>query len=123
MTLPHYVIKSDYREPYCKECSYFDIEHSIKNGQCSNDKRKRRDGYSYCEKHQQEFLQYCSACSLNGYALGDKVVGKIMWGDGSLQECKIVKTDADISRDALVVELPNGMQAIMLTSTIVERWS
>lgn len=61
---PHQVVLSPHGNFYCKECDYFQITHKVVNQMCSNDTRKRREGYSYCEKHQQEFKHYCCGCSL-----------------------------------------------------------
>jgi len=54
------------------------------------------------------------------YAVGDTVRGSILWGDGSVMECRIYKLDAGISRDAFIVETPSGDHAVMLLQSVVE---
>lgn len=54
------------------------------------------------------------------YAVGDMIRGSILWGDGSIMDCRIYKLDAGISRDAFIVETPFGDHAVMLLQSVVE---
>lgn len=54
------------------------------------------------------------------YAVGDTVHGRLLWGDGSIVEGKVLETDAGISRAALVVAAADGKHYIMLEQSIVE---
>jgi len=51
--------------------------------------------------------------------VGDVIYGRLLWGDGSIVKCKILELDAEISRDAFVVETPSGESAIMLVQSVV----
>lgn len=53
------------------------------------------------------------------YKINDYVLGRLLWGDGEVLKCKILKLDAGISRDAIIVETPTGDHAIMLESSII----
>lgn len=37
----------------------------------------RRDGYQFCEKHQQEYRQYCSGCAVGTHAANTSVTGAV----------------------------------------------
>lgn len=53
------------------------------------------------------------------FQIGDVVTGKIPFGGDILQTGKVVKQDAGISRDAVIVELSDGKRHIMLEQAIV----
>ncbi len=36
----------------------------------------RRDGYQFCEKHQQEYRQYCSGCAVGSPAANKQITNK-----------------------------------------------
>lgn len=59
---------------------------------------------------------------MENYKVNNYVLGRLLWGDGEELKCKILQTDAGISRDALVVETPSGDQAIMLESSVIKRY-
>lgn len=54
------------------------------------------------------------------FRLGERVHGNILFGNGLQTEGVVVREDAGISRDAIVVELDNGDTAIMLESTVTK---
>lgn len=52
---------------------------------------------------------------------GNTVTGKILFmGDDKLYTGIVVEEDAGISRDAVIVELPNGDECTMLVQTLTE---
>jgi hypothetical protein len=59
------------------------------------------------------YIRDIESCSV-----GDIVFGRVLWGDGTIIECKVLKKDAGISRDALVVETKEKNTAIMLYQSV-----
>ncbi len=51
--------------------------------------------------------------------VGKYVTGRLLWGDGSLETCRVVSTDAHISRDAIIV-IHKGCREVMLEQSIVK---
>lgn len=59
---------------------------------------------------------------MENYKVNDYVLGKTLWGDGEELKCKIIETDAHISRDAVIVETASGNREIMLESSITKKY-
>ncbi len=51
--------------------------------------------------------------------VGKYVTGRLLWGDGSLETCRVVSTDAHISRDAIIV-IHKGCREVMLEQSIIK---
>jgi len=46
--------------------------------------------------------------------IGDRVKGEALFGDGLQLEGTIIKQDAEISRDAVVIKTDDGEEAVLL---------
>lgn len=53
-------------------------------------------------------------------SVGDKVRGRLIFGDGSIVEGVIIQSDANISRDAVLVKTPDGGIGTMLEQSILD---
>lgn len=92
----------------------------------------RRDGYQFCEKHQQEFLQYCSGCALNTPAAtllewhkgvegtaGKDEEGVAQWYDG---DRLLVIVETNQGREISVVHISCDDDFFSLTDSNGEAW-
>ena len=55
------------------------------------------------------------------FKLGERVCGSVLFGNGLRLEGIVVKEDAGISRDAIIVEVNDGADTAVMLSHTVER--
>lgn len=59
-----------------------------------------------------------SVPNLSDLKAGNYVTGTLLWGDGSPKRCKVVSTEAHISRDAIVVVYEGGREVMLIQSIL-----
>ena len=65
-------------------------ERCVRKSEWKEGKKVRREGYELCERHGQEYRQYCLACVLDPEYEGRRrseprtVGGKVVWVEGEL---------------------------------------